>query len=165
MKQQVVYLFLWPWDVVETWWIVSSPWAHLFDLYFCRKSQTDLCGFSARFCFIFMQVESQSHVGAAQYEHSLLLSATEQLCRTSGPKSKECSGHSALAAHWMSNSSSGLMNTPPLLSLFCVTKYYVMTIVPISFQRRCFIYCNSLRLIRSCFLCSFTHLPLKISTM
>lgn len=37
-----------------------------------------------------MQLQVHSHVGAAQCEHTPLLPAAEQLCRTDGPKSKEC---------------------------------------------------------------------------
>lgn len=135
--------------------------AHLFDLYFFQeKTNRPLWSFSASFCFIFMQLQSHSHVGAAQCEHALLLLATEQLRRTDVPKSKECRRHGALAARWMSSSSSGsgLMNTPPLLSLFGVPGYCVVTIALIFFQGSHFIYCNSLQLLRSWFLwCVHSH--------
>lgn len=144
--------------------------AHLFDLYFFQeKTNRPLWSFSASFCFIFMQLQSHSHVGAAQYEHALLMLATEQLCRTDVPKSKECRHHGALAARWMSSSSSssGLMNTPPLLSLFGVPEYWVVTIALIFFQGSYFIYCNSLQLLRSWFLwCVHSHTPaIEISSV
>lgn len=46
------------------------------------------------------------------------------LCRTHGPKSKESRCHGALAARWMSGSSSPLMNTLSLLLSFGVIKCY-----------------------------------------
>lgn len=86
---------------------------------------------------------------AAQYEHALLPSATEQLCRTDGPESKECSGHGALAALWMS--SSGLMNTQTLLSLSKKCSHFLSTIL-FTVHRS-----TSVNFLA----CSFTHLSLK----
>ena len=133
---------------------------YLAFIFFQKKTNRPLWSFSANFCFIFMQLQSHSHVEAAQDEHALLLLATEQLCRTDVPKSKECRRHGALAARWMSSSgsSSGLMNMPSLLSLFGVAEYCVVTIALIFFQGSYFIYCNSSQLLRLWFLwCIHSH--------
>ncbi len=59
--------------------MLSSQRARLFDLLFFREeSNRPLCSFAARFCFIFMQLQLHSHVGAAQYERALLLSTAPQ---------------------------------------------------------------------------------------
>lgn len=89
------------------------------DLYF--PSQTHLC--------VNSQQGSPSYSCSYSYifRWELLSMSTLSywlLCRTNGPKSKECSHHSALAAQWVSNSGSGLMNLHSLLFLFGVIKCY-----------------------------------------
>lgn len=95
----------------------------IWPLFFQEKSNRPVCSSSARFSFIFMQLQLHSHAGAPQCEHAILLSTTAQLRGTNGPKSKEWGHRSTSAARW--RSSSGLINMAAARSLCLVFHYAI----------------------------------------
>lgn len=107
---------------------------HIFCLTFMSlgKVKTGLCVLSQQASLSYLCGYSSIHTWELHSRNTLQLSATEQLCRTDGLESKERCHHGALAARWMSSSSSGLMNTQPPISLFAIRKYCVIASAPIS---------------------------------